>query len=441
MESNFDFLKYSELHQEALRSEGLSKKAIDYSLLSARKTLEYLMNELFAWNLWPNDTIDNKYPSLKDKIHYAFNRNKIDESLKNKLNFIREKSNIAVHNINRVDSDEAFKVIQELFDVCKHYHHVKTKQEINIEFDFDVYYQISKEFILDPVVKNFLDNLKVKIKFFEEKDKENEDLIQNLTEQIKQKDDYIKDLQNQINVSKINETTIKFEIKNVGFTEVYGKIWGRVFINFVLNYENYFAVRYWQPDWQGDGKAKEHFVITKGNFEESPLYTLFPCCHNDFDLQNILDGKIDNQFQMISYSFKHLEEKYVLPSKSMKLLKNYLENNFKSSPSSNHNQTIENPEFQKIMNFPNYFSAGEIEYGIHGPEIENGKLYISVYHFLEFHLLNPRCYNTFSIGNEFSKLTSNYKTCKYKSQNFTIGKYDWVLLKNNWVIFERYKKV
>ncbi len=434
MESNFDFIKYSVLHHEALRSEGLSKKAIDYSLLSARKTLEYLMNELFAWNLWPQDTINNKYASLKDKIDFAFNRKKINEDLKKKLNYIREKSNKAVHNINHVESEEAFRVIQELFDVCKYYHQIKSKQEINIEFDFDVYHQISKEFILDPIVKQILDELKNQIKFLEKKAIENEALIEKLTNQNK---DLLEQLKNQ---TKTNNSHILFEFKNVGITEVYGKIWGRVFINFVLNNENYFAVRYWQPDWQGDGKAKEHFVISKGNFEESDLYTLFPSCHNDFDLQDILDGKIDNQFQMISDRFLPYKEKFVLPSKSMKLLKNYLENNFKSNPSSNHNQTIENPEFQKIMDFPNYYSAGEIEYGIHGPEIENGKLYISVYHFLEFHLLNPRNYNTFSIGNEFSKLSNDYKTCKYKSQNFTIGKYDWELLKNNWAIFERYKK-
>lgn len=97
-------------------------------------------------------------------------------------------------------------------------------------------------------------------------------------------------------------------------------------------------------------------------------------------------------------------------------------------------------EFSKIMNFSNYYSAGSMEYGVDGPEIEDNKLYISVYHYLQYLGENPRDYDTFGLGNYLTGMSLNYKSCKYESQSFSINKFDLDLLKKEERQFTRYKR-
>jgi len=64
-------------------------------------------------------------------------------------------------------------------------------------------------------------------------------------------------------------------------------------------------------------------------------------------------------------------------------------------------------EFDKIMNYPSYFSAGEMEYGIDGPEVEGNNLYISIYHYLQYLGQNPRGYDTFKLGKYLTDKSGN----------------------------------
>jgi hypothetical protein len=100
-----------------------------------------------------------------------------------------------------------------------------------------------------------------------------------------------------------------------------------------------------------------------------------------------------------------------------------------------------NDEFKLIMNFSNYYSAGEIEYGIDGPEINGDKLYISIYHYLEFIGENPRNYDTLKLGEYLTSKSFDYKVCKYKSQHFDINKFNLELLKEERSNFSNYRKV
>lgn len=97
-------------------------------------------------------------------------------------------------------------------------------------------------------------------------------------------------------------------------------------------------------------------------------------------------------------------------------------------------------EFSKIMNFSNYYSAGTTEYGVDGPEIEDSKLYLSVYHYLQYLGENPRDYDTFRLGNYLTGMSLNYKSCKYESQSFSINKFDLDLLKKEESQFSRYER-
>ena len=97
-------------------------------------------------------------------------------------------------------------------------------------------------------------------------------------------------------------------------------------------------------------------------------------------------------------------------------------------------------KIQDILNYSGYYSAGYIEYGIHGPELVDGTIYISVYHYLEFKGRKPWEYNTFKMGQAFYGITTDYKKCKYTTQEFDIGKYSFELLESKDDLVEEYKK-
>ena len=85
-------------------------------------------------------------------------------------------------------------------------------------------------------------------------------------------------------------------------------------------------------------------------------------------------------------------------------------------------QKKDNPE---IKNYPGYYSAGNMEHGIDGPELINDEYFMSVYHFLQLHGINPRDYDTFKYGNRMKSICSKNTYCKYESQSFIIYKYPY----------------
>ena len=97
-------------------------------------------------------------------------------------------------------------------------------------------------------------------------------------------------------------------------------------------------------------------------------------------------------------------------------------------------------ELSDIVNFPHYFSNLKIEYGIHRPELKNNKIYISVYHFMEYNSILPQNYDTIAIGGFFSNLTNDFTKCKYYNQDFEINKYDYNFIKENKELFTKFIK-
>ncbi len=93
----------------------------------------------------------------------------------------------------------------------------------------------------------------------------------------------------------------------------------------------------------------------------------------------------------------------------------------------------------EILNYQRYFKACEIELGIHGPEIYNDKLYISIYHYLEYKGEFPKSYNTFDLVAALTSVSNgDYKICKYKCQSFKIHKFTLEILQANEGIFKNY---
>jgi hypothetical protein len=85
-----------------------------------------------------------------------------------------------------------------------------------------------------------------------------------------------------------------------------------------------------------------------------------------------------------------------------------------------------------ILNFKGYFSKYTIEWGFHGPEEgADGKIYLSVFHYLQYIGEDPFRYNTNSIGLNLMGPGIGTIQCKYKEQTFVINKFDFDLLESN----------
>lgn len=94
---------------------------------------------------------------------------------------------------------------------------------------------------------------------------------------------------------------------------------------------------------------------------------------------------------------------------------------------------------ERVLNRGGYFAAGRIKEGIHGPEKSNGKVYISIYHYLDFIGEDPRDYDTFNLGRALTDLSNgDYRSCKYDSQTFRINKFTLQTLQEHEGIFDDY---
>jgi len=111
-------------------------------------------------------------------------------------------------------------------------------------------------------------------------------------------------------------------------------------------------------------------------------------------------------------------------------------------PKKEENNTEYKTEFDEILIYQNYYSPGstEMEYGLHGPEMKNGKLYISIYHYLEFTGDSPWKYNTFKLGGYLSTCSNDYLKCKYKNQSFEISKFNIEIIKKEKLNFKNFIK-
>jgi hypothetical protein len=92
-----------------------------------------------------------------------------------------------------------------------------------------------------------------------------------------------------------------------------------------------------------------------------------------------------------------------------------------------------------IMNFLHFFKGFQLDWGEDGPEMKNGKAYLSVYHFLEYEAINPHDYDTFSIGDALSHLTEVECRCKFEKHDFHINKYEYSFLKQNMHRFNAFR--
>ncbi len=97
---------------------------------------------------------------------------------------------------------------------------------------------------------------------------------------------------------------------------------------------------------------------------------------------------------------------------------------------------------EDILNFKMYFKSYNPLPGIiNGPEEKGGKIYISIYHFMEYNGINPELYYTLNIGLYFyENITKDVISCFYTNYPHKIDKYDYEIIKRNQHIFKNFLK-
>jgi len=199
-----------------------------------------------------------------------------------------------------------------------------------------------------------------------------------------------------------------------------------------------------------DLKMKARFFYAPAAYRTWPkLYVLTEdgtlyCEYLDYmqPAKDIKQVNFDN-FKAEDYQFggyQPLEEiSYeVAKAKSLKRQSNWIDR-YLSSKKVNSNTLTPNNRFDDILQYKRYYKAcEEMEYGIHGPEVKDGKLYISIFHYLQFIGKNPKSYDTFSLGNYLTNASSYYETCQYACQNFNINKFDLDLLQKEEINFNKF---
>jgi hypothetical protein len=98
-------------------------------------------------------------------------------------------------------------------------------------------------------------------------------------------------------------------------------------------------------------------------------------------------------------------------------------------------------KIERILNYGRYYKSCDIELGVHGPEMHNSEVYISLFHYMQFNNINARDYDTYNLGNALNRnRAGDMLECKYECQNFKITKYPFSYIQENEVMFEDYTK-
>lgn len=153
---------------------------------------------------------------------------------------------------------------------------------------------------------------------------------------------------------------------------------------------------------------------------------------------------------MADKSFLTLSREQVLGNLSQSDLREWRKNS-NQIQSFNPNDILKQRYYHKDKHVSeNYSNGHKIQIGTHGPELKNGNLYISIYHYLEYVCKDPNMYDTIRLGGYLTMqsdkllktLSVKYIACKYENYSETINKYELEFLKNEEKsgIFEQYKK-
>lgn len=283
MASNFDFLKGCSFYDELIRAEkyltddpgGCANKMRIVLHKSVKNVYDHV-NHLSITAV--KKSLYKKNADLIDLINFVeFTELVDDNTLIRYINEIRDTGNKGSHLVNYQEKD-LIKHLSNLHLYLKWYSFEVLNKEVFDDFNFELV--TSSEPGQKEKVNSNDENLKL-----EESVTRQEEELQTDLNIIQEKEEE----EQKVLMQKLETEDKAILFSSVGITELMGKIWGRVFVNFTYLNESYHAVKYFKPE----PKAAEKFKIGKGDFESIGLFTMFEKKYGDLSKEDVLNGKSD----------------------------------------------------------------------------------------------------------------------------------------------------
>lgn len=375
MKSNFEFLinEWNKIYERAKKAEEFAFPDTRVSYIFARMALELAIELAYQKDY---DLEKKEYhKTLNDLINDEAFKRKIGFSLSQKIHQIKNEGNNAVHNSD-LKFDNPKIILSNLYEFTKWFYKNYSDNYIDLNEYFDESFltkykdihKLTNDELIELQEKLRLENQNT-IQEFQKKILELESKMVAQLQKIEEQESLILDLKrlNSENQSIIdsfnqlkktnakNESFFSFDISEVGLTIQKGLIWGRVFINFTYDNQDYFAVKYFSPNEMG--KVQERHLISNGIFQESELYNLFDIKYDGLFFEDVYSGKFDDLDLVLNFDKRRfgtpslLIEKLVLDLKKQfafkKGDKEWQENGF---------YIIDNKEYMSIWTFKNHYN-------------------------------------------------------------------------------------
>lgn len=374
MKSNFEFLinEWNKIYERAKKAEEFAFPDTRVSYIFARMALELAIELAYQKDY----DLEKKeyYKTLNDLINDEAFKRKIGFSLSQKIHQIKNEGNNAVHNSD-LKFDNPKIILSNLYEFTKWFYKNYSDNHIDLNEYFDesflTKYKEIHKLTNDELIElqeklrlenqNTIQEFQIKILELEskmvaqlQKIEEQESLILDLKRLNLENQSIIDSFNQHKKSNSKNESFFSFDISEVGLTIQKGLIWGRVFINFKYDNQNYFAVKYFSPN--EFGKVQERHLISNGIFQESELYNLFDIKYDSLSFEDVHSGKFDDLDLVLNFDKRRfgtpslLIEKLVLDLKKQfafkKGDKEWQENGF---------YIIENCEYMSIWTFKNHY--------------------------------------------------------------------------------------
>jgi hypothetical protein len=275
----FEFLKNTNLYEHITKLETHALSEPIYAGVLMRIILEKSVLEAF------NRSYDLIYPKYNNSLNDLINNSELTDvlyefELINAANQIRKVGNKASHDPSRLKESDILLAIENLHKYLLWFADYTLELDVEEEQTFKASW-----------LKNSLTNdidFKKKISDVEQElEQTKKQLIKLQAEKIQKVEQEQKEEQKEDIVWQ-----------NVGLTEQYGLIWGKVFINFIFQNEPFYAIKH----FVNEGGAKEKCDIHKGRFEDNRLFKQFPKGISNLNRENVLKGASDSYNLVTSFS-------------------------------------------------------------------------------------------------------------------------------------------
>jgi len=313
--SNFIFFNedpdWEELRKRCYKAEKFAISDKRTSFIYSRMALEIAIEFIFQF-----EGLNRRLKTLADKLNDREFSSILPNSLKQSLIFIKDNGNNAVHNKLLINHDTIVN-LKKLFGFMKWFYNKygDTDNKVEIDFDRTIITDNNTPSLSSEKLKELQSSLKEENHLILTKYSKKFKELESINKEYQRLNNQLEKENRMLSIKlKTYENSKNTNVYEIGITEQYGLIWGRVFANFRLDNKDYFAVKYFSPNEQG--RATERFLISEGTFQESNLFKLFYRKHINLNKDAVLNKNYDHLELVLKFN----KQRFGLPSILLKKL-------------------------------------------------------------------------------------------------------------------------